>query len=96
MSEPLTRPVYISELVKNYIRAAIAGLELPHWNIDRHDVKNNLRLALGEILILEGKNSEITDGIPPEIIEAARRVELWMKQNGHAHWKLMGIQSRES
>jgi len=33
--------------------------------------------------------------IPPEIAEAAIKIERYMSSQGHKKWKLMGIQSRE-
>lgn len=32
--------------------------------------------------------------IPPEITEAARKVGIWMDEQGHDDWALMGIQKR--
>ena len=32
---------------------------------------------------------------PSEIIEAAQKVENWMKQNGHNRWELLGLCSRD-
>ena len=33
--------------------------------------------------------------IPAEIIEAALKVENWMKRNGHNRWELLGLCSRD-
>jgi hypothetical protein len=39
---------------------------------------------------------EIAGIVPPDIILKAMEVEMWMKRNGHFHWVLGGIQSREN
>ena len=33
--------------------------------------------------------------IPTDIIEAAQKVENWMKRNGHNRWELLGLCSRD-
>jgi hypothetical protein len=33
--------------------------------------------------------------IPTDIIEAALKVETWMKRNGHNSWELLGLCSRD-
>lgn len=33
--------------------------------------------------------------VPADIVRCAFRIENWMKGNNYAHWKLLGIQSRD-
>lgn len=33
--------------------------------------------------------------VPPEIDQAALKVETWFKQHGYSHWKYRGLESRD-
>lgn len=40
------------------------------------------------------KPSQHEPDVPDEILESARKLELWMNQNGHRHWQLLGVCDR--